>query len=110
VDSGFVIRPAGQTSSAAGRKPAVRGAVPASLSAAQSVTAGARSTEARAEDNSNVRKVVIDAQSREAIDQALEAAWQLTRQPAEETKQRLRAYVRRTPARGRAKAALDLEV
>ena len=110
MDSGFVVRPASQTSSATGRKSAVRGAVPASLSAPQSVTAVAKPTEVRAEDNSNVRKIVIDAQSREVISEALDAARELTRQPAEDVKQRLRAYVRRTPTRGRSRSALDFEV
>ena len=109
MESGLVVRPAGQTSPA-GRKSAVRGAVPASLSAPQSVTAVAKSTEARAEDNSHVPTIAIDAQSREAISQALDAARQLVGQPPEDLKQRLRAYVRRAPARGRSKNALDLEV
>jgi len=109
VDSGFVVRPAGQTSSK-GARTAVRDAVPASLSAPQSVTAIAKSTEARAQDNSHVPATVIDAQSREAIDHALDAARQLVRQPPDEIKQRLRAYVRRPSARGRSKTALDLEV
>ena len=109
MDSGFVIRPAGHTSSAAGKKPAVRGAVPASLSASRSVTATAKSTETRGEDNSHLSNVV-DAQSQQVISQALDAARQQAEEPPDEIKQRLGAYVRRTTARGRAKAALDLEV
>ncbi|MEJ0077558.1 MAG: hypothetical protein WDO17_19390 [Alphaproteobacteria bacterium] len=82
----------------------MRDAVPASLSAAQSVTAAAKSAEVHAEDNSNVRKIVLDAQSREVIHQALDTARRLVRQPPEETRQRLRAYVR-----GRAAAARKIQ-
>jgi hypothetical protein len=111
VESGFVVRPAGQAAPSAGRKSAIRDAVPASLSAPQTVTAIAKSTEARAEDNSNVRKIVVDAQSREAINQALDAARQLVRQPPEDAKQRLRAYTRRSAAsQAKPRDGLDLEV
>jgi hypothetical protein len=109
VDSGFVVRPAGQTSSAAGRKSAVRDAVPVSLSAAQSVTAVAKPAEAHTEANSALC-AAVDAQSQQVITQALDAARQQVEQPPEETKQRLRAYVRRPSGRGGAKGALDLEV
>ena len=114
VESGFVVRRAGQTSPSTGRKSAVRDAVPASLSTPQSVAAIAKSTEARAEDNAHL-PLIVDAQSREAVSQALDAARRLVRQSpeeakSEEAKQRLRAYVRRTPPRGRSKNALDLEV
>jgi hypothetical protein len=88
----------------------VRDAVPASLSAAQSVTAAAKSTEARAEDSSNVHKAVLDAQSREAIHQMLDVARRLARQVPEETKQRVRAYIRRAAARRGSRSNLDLEV
>jgi hypothetical protein len=87
----------------------VRDAVPASLSAAQSVTAVEKSTEARAPESSNMRKVVVDAESREAIHQVLDVARRLTRQAPEEAKQRVRAYIRRVPGRREPKN-LDLEV
>jgi hypothetical protein len=109
VETGLVIRSAGKTPPAAGKKPAVRDTVPASLSASQSVTAVAKSTEARGEDNSHV-PMVVEAQNQQMISQALDAARQLAERPPDEAKQRLRAYVRRTPARGRSKSALDLEV
>ena len=109
METGFVVRSAGQTSPSSGKKPAVRDAIPSSLSASQSVTAVAKSTEARGEDSSHV-PMIVDALSREAISEALDAARQLVQQPAEEAKQRLRAYVRRTPLRGRAKSTLDLKV
>jgi len=113
VDSGFIARPTGRAAQPSGTRSGstrVRDAVPASLSAAQSVTAVDKSTEARAEDSSNVQKVVLDAQSREAIHQVLDVARRLTRQVPEETKQRLRAYVRRAPARREPRNSLDLEV
>ena len=115
MESGFIVRPAGRTAPSNGTRPdgtPVRGAVPASLSAAQSVTAVAKSTEARAEDNSHVRQIVVDAQSREVIHQVLDVARRVVRrQVPEETKQRLRAYVRGAPARrDRSGKNLDLEV
>lgn len=112
MDTGSIVRPAGRAASS-GTRPggtSARDAVPASLSTAQSVTAVAKSTEAHAEDTSNVRKVVVDAQSREAIGQVLDVARRLGREPPEETKQRLRAYVRRTPTRREPKNNLDVEV
>ncbi len=114
MDAGFVAKPAGRTPQPNGTRSGgafVRDAVPASLSAAQSVTAAAKSAEVHAEDNSNVRKIVLDAQSREVIHQALDTARRLVRQPPEETRQRLRAYVRgRAAPRGKSKDGLDLEV
>ena len=113
MESGFVVRPAGRTAPSNGTRPdgAARDAIPASLSAAQSVTAVAKSTEARAADNSHVRQIVVDAQSREVIHQVLDVARRVVRQVPEETKQRLRAYVRRAPARrDRSGKNLDLEV
>ena len=109
METGFIVRSAGQTSPSSGKKPAVRDAVPSSLSASQSVTAVAKSTEARGEDSLHV-PMVVDALSHEAISEALDAARQLVQRPPEEAKHRLRAYVRRTPARGRSKCALDLKV
>jgi hypothetical protein len=111
VDSGSIARPTGRAAQPNGTQSAVRDAVPASLSVAQSVTPVAKSTEARAEDNSNVRKIILDAQSREVIHQVLDLARRLVREPPEEAKQRLRAYVRRAPARREESGnCLDLEV
>jgi len=114
VESGFVVRPGGRTAPSKGTRAdgtPVRGAVPASLSAAQSVTAVAKPTEVRAEDNSHVHQIVVDAERREVIHQVLDVARRLVRQVPEETKQRLRAYVRRAPARrDRSGNGLDLEV
>jgi len=109
VDTGSAIRSAGQPAQPSGARP-VRDAVPASISAAQSVTAIAKSADVRAEDNSNVRKTVLDAQSREAVHQVLDVARRVVRQAPEEARQRLRAYVRRAPARREPRNALDLEV
>ena len=113
MDSSSIVRPAGRTAQASSTRSggtSVRGAVPVNLSAAQSVTAAEKSAEARAEDNSNVRKVVLDAQSRDAIHQVLDVARGLARQAPEDTKQRMRAYVRRAPARREKRNTLDVEV
>ena len=114
MDSGFIVRPTGratQPSSARSGGTSARDAVPASLSAAQSVTAVEKSTEARAEDSSNVHKVMLEAQHHEAIHQVLDVARRLARQAPAETKQRLRAYVRRASARReQPDSSLDLEV
>jgi hypothetical protein len=114
VESGFVVRPAGRTAPSRGTRAdgtPVRGAVAASLSAAQSVTPVAKPTEVRAEDDSHTRQLIVDAQSREVIHQVLDVARHVACQVPEETRQRLRAYVRRTPARrDRSGNGLDLEV
>jgi hypothetical protein len=115
VDAGFIAKPAGRTPQPNGTRSdgtPLRDSIPASLSAAQSVTAAAKSAEARAEDNFHVRKIVLDAQSREVIHQALDTARRLVRQVPEETRQRLRAYVRGRAAvrREKSKDGLDLEV
>ena len=92
----------------------MRGSVPASLDAAQSVTAVARSTEARADDTTHVRDIVLDAQSREVVYRMLDSSERhKTRQAPEEVEQQLRAYVR--PPKGAARRRqsdtdLDLEV
>jgi hypothetical protein len=109
VESGFVVRPAGQTSASAGRKPAVRDAVPASLSTARSVTAARKSAEVRAEDNFHAGQIVLDAQSHEVIREALDTARRLVR-PPEEARRRLRAYARgRAASRENSKDHFDLE-
>lgn len=113
MDPGSIVRPASRTAQPRGSRSAgtsARDAIPASLSAAQSVTAVAKPIEARVEDNANVRKLVLEAEGREAIHQVLDVARRLTRQVPEETKQRLRAYVRRTPARRDSRDNLDIEV
>lgn len=109
MDTGSIVRPAGRTAQP-GSTRSDGASVRASLSPAQSVTPVAKSTEARAEDNSNVRKIIVDAQSREVIHQVLEAARRVVRQVPEEAKQRLRAYDRRTAARRKPRSTLDLEV
>jgi hypothetical protein len=114
VDSGFIVRPPSRTAQPIAKASdgvSVREAVAASLSAAQAVTPAAKSAEVRAEDNSNVHKIVLDAQSREVIQEVLDVARRAARQAPEDTKQRLRAYVRRTPSRrAQSKDGLDLEV
>ena len=113
MDPGSIVRPASRTAQSSGTRSggtSVRDAVPASLSAAQSVTAVAKSTETRADDSANVGKVVSDAERREAIHQVLDVARRLGRQAPEETRQRVRAYVRRAPARRNSRNNLDLEV
>jgi hypothetical protein len=113
MESGFIVRTAGRATQASGTRSggtSVRGAVPASLSAAQSVTAVEKPAEARVEDSASVPKLVVDAESRETIQQVLDVARRLTGQAREDTKQRLRAYVRRTSARREPKDHLDVEV
>ena len=98
MDSSFIVRSPGRPASRGG---VVRDAVPASLGAAQSVTAIAKSTEARADETPHVKNV-LDAQSREAIYQVLNTGEPgMTRQLPEEVKQRLRVYLRRQSSRPR---------
>ena len=97
MDSGLNIRPNGVAtqSSNARLDAAVRDAVPTSLSPAQSVTAAPRSNDTRAEDTSNVRKIILDAHSREVISQVLDAgSGRVVRQMQEVAVRRLRAYTR----------------
>lgn len=113
MDTGSIVRPPGRAAQPSGSRSGgtrARDAVPASLSAAQSVTAAAKSAEARAEDSSNVRRAIVDAESRAAIQQVLDVARRLIRQAPEETKRRVRAYDRRAPARRQTENNLDLEV
>jgi len=113
VDTGSIVRPPGRAAQPSGSRSGgtrARDAVPASLSAAQSVTAAAKSAEARAEDSSNVRRAIVDAESRAAIHQVLDVARRIVRQAPEEAQQRLRAYVRRAAARRGPKNNLDVEV
>lgn len=113
MDSGFIVRPPGRAAQASGARAgrtSVRGAVPASLSAAQSVTAIDKPTETRAENGSSVPKLSVDAEAQGAIHQVLDVARRLSGQASDDTKQRLRAYVRRTPARREPKDQLDVEV
>lgn len=118
MDSGLSIRPTnGAAPSSNVRLDAapVREAVPASLSPAQSVTAAPKAVETRAEDTSHVRKIILDAQSREVIYQVLDAgSGRVVRQIPEEATLRLRAYVRAlangaSPNKAQMRADLDVE-
>jgi hypothetical protein len=111
VDSSFIVRPPARPAS---RSTPVRGSVPASLAAAQSVTAVTKSAEARADDTAHVRDVVLDAQSREVVYRMLDSGERRAAgQPPEDVRQRLRAYVRPAKAGERRRhlnSDLDLEV
>jgi hypothetical protein len=112
MDSGFIVRPAGraaQTKSARSGAASVRDAVRPSLSTAQSVTAIVKPSKVGAEATSTFPKLAMVTGSREVIHHVLEMARRLTGQAPEETKQRVRAYIRRAPARREPKN-LDLEV
>jgi len=118
MDSGLSIRPTNVTAPSGNVRPdaaPVREAVPANLSPAQSVTAAPKATETRAEDTSHVRKVILDAQSREVIYQVLDAgSGRVLRQIPEEATLRLRAYVRAlangaTPNQAQAHVDLDVQ-
>jgi hypothetical protein len=117
MDSGLSLRPNGLAQSGSVRLDAapVRDAVPTSLSAGKSVTAASKSSETRAEDTSHVRKIVLDAHSREVICQVLEAgSGRIIRQTSEEATLRLRAYARALanrakPNRARPRGDLDVE-
>ena len=118
MDSGLTVRPAGVAAQTAGVRldaAPVRDAVPTSLAPAQSVTAAAKPLEVRAEDTAHVRKIILDAQSREVIYQVLdESSGRVVRQIPEEATLRLRAYIRAiadgaSPNEADAQAAFDLQ-
>jgi uncharacterized FlaG/YvyC family protein len=103
MDSGLTVRPAAVTAQSPGVRldaAPVRDAVRTDLAPAQSVTAAAKPTETRLDnsesaDQSQVRKIVLDAHSREVIYQVLDAgSGRVVRQIPEEATLRLRAYVR----------------
>src|ERR1043166_3874069 len=105
MDSGLTVRPVGvanQTGAVRLDAAPVRDAVPTHLAPAQSVTATAKANETRQDalqagtsDPSYVRKIILDAHSREVIYQVLDAkSGRVVRQIPEEAMLRLRAYNR----------------
>jgi hypothetical protein len=99
MDAGLTVRPTTQPASVR-LDVAVRDAVPASLSAARSVSAVAKTTQARAEDSTNARKIILDAQSREVMYRVLDAdLGRAYRQTEEEARLRSRAYARASSRR-----------
>ena len=117
MDTGLSIRSSNVTTPTANVRldvPAVREAVTTELSPAQSVTAAPKAPEVRADET--VRKVILDAQSREVIYQVLDVgSGRVVRQIPEEATLRLRAYVRAlnsgaTPNQAQMQADLDVEV
>jgi uncharacterized FlaG/YvyC family protein len=105
MDSGLTVRPTSAAPQAAGvRQDAtpVREAVATHLAPAQTVTAAAKTSEARQDplqsesaDPSYVRKIILDAQSREVIYRVVDVkSGRVVRQIPEEVLLRLRAYNR----------------
>lgn len=105
MDTGLTVRPTGIAAQPSGVRldaALVRDAVPTSLPQAQTVAAAAKPTETRndagpsdAADSSYVRKIILDAHSREVIYQVLDQdSGRVVRQIPEEATLRLRAYVR----------------
>jgi hypothetical protein len=105
MDGGLTIRPTSLVTQPAGLRPdatSVRDAVPTNLAPSQTVTAAAKTGEARQDapqsgsaDPSYVRKIVLDAHSREVIYRVIDSKSGLVvRQIPEEAMLRLRAYNR----------------
>jgi hypothetical protein len=100
MDTGLAVRPtSGATPTSIARPdPApVRQAVATDLAAAQSVTASTNTDATRHDpaQDSNVRKIILDAHSREVIFQVLDASsGRVVRQIPDEAMLRLRAYTR----------------
>jgi flagellar protein FlaG len=105
MDSGLTVRPASVVTQAASVRQdemPVRDAVPTSLAPSQTVTAAEKPTEVRQDalqsgsaDPSYVRKIVLDAHSREVIYQVLDVqSRRVVRQIPDEALLRLRAYNR----------------
>jgi flagellar protein FlaG len=103
MDTGLGIRPTSGAAQATIVRPEpapVREAVATELSAAKSVTASvgaeaSRNDAARTMPDAQVRKIVLDAHSREVIYQVLDASsGQVVRQMPDEAMLRLRAYTR----------------
>jgi flagellar protein FlaG len=102
MDTGLAVRPttgATQTNIARPDPAPVREAVATDLAAAQSVTASANANAARHDaqsaQESNVRKIILDAHSREVIFQVVNAeSGRVIRQIPDEAMLRLRAYTR----------------
>jgi flagellar protein FlaG len=107
MDSGLTVRPAAVSAQAAGVRldtAPVRDAVPTDVAPEKSVTASEKPTPARQDatqggtsDPSHVRKIILDAHSREVIYQVLDVkSRRVVRQIPEEAMLRLRAYTRAT--------------
>ena len=102
MDTGLAVRPtsgATQTSIARPDPAPVRQAVATDLAPAQSVTASTNADAARHDaqsaQDSNVRKIILDAHSREVIYQVVNAeSGRVVRQVPDEAILRLRAYTR----------------
>jgi hypothetical protein len=103
MDTGLAIRPtagAAQPSIVRQDTAPVREAVATDLAPAQSVTAAANAGAARhdstnAAQDAHVRKIILDAHSREVIYQVLDAeSGRVVRQVPDEALLRLRAYTR----------------
>ena len=123
MDGGLTVRPTSVVTQAASiRQDAtpVRDAVPTNLAPSQTVTAAAKTDAPRQDalqsgsaDPSYVRKIVLDAHSREVIYQVLDAhSRRVVRQIPEEAILRLRAYNRAlasgaTPNQAHARADVE---
>jgi hypothetical protein len=103
MDTGLAIRPtagAAQPTIVRQDMAPVREAVATDLAPAQSVTAAANASAARhdstnAVQDAHVRKIILDAHSREVIYQVLDAeSGRVVRQVPDEALLRLRAYTR----------------
>ena len=105
MDSGLTVRPANvvtQTASVRQDAAPVRDAVPTNLAPSQTVTAAEKTTAARQDalqfgsaEASYVRKIVLDAHSREVIYQVVDTySRRVVRQIPDEALLRLRAYNR----------------
>ena len=119
MDTGLSIRPANVAAPSNNVRldtAPVREAVPTNLNPAQTVTPAPKASEIQAEADDHVRKIVLDAQSREVIYQVLDAgSGRVVRQIPEEATLRLRAYVRaldsgKSPNQAQIQADLDLRV
>ena len=122
MDTGLAVRPtsgATQTGIARPDPAPVRQAVATDLAPAQSVTASTNTDAARHDaqsaQDSNVRKIILDAHSREVIFQVLDASsGRVVRQIPDEAMLRLRAYTRAlaqgsTPNQAHVHADVDVE-
>ena len=120
MDTGLAVRPttgATPTSIARPDPAPVRQAVATDLAPAQSVTASTNTDAARHDpaQDSNVRKIILDAHSREVIFQVLDAdSGRVVRQIPDEAMLRLRAYTRAlvqgsTPNQAQVRADVDVE-
>jgi len=116
MDTGLAVRPTQSTAQASVVRPEpapVQQAVATQLAPAQTVTAAndaqssRHDTEQTAQD-AHVRKIVLDAHSREVIYQVLDAgSGRVVRQVPDEAMLRLRAYTRATLAKQDQDGAVD---